>query len=215
MTQLGLNTSSPYERLVNYSKAETSKEKDSDLLNTQDTNTATTAVANTNANANANTTAEQTSQDEIDKLNATGELANATTTLSEKAINVLKTRLQNTEVELQRLEQKIKNLSTGSATSMKSVLVGQNDLSSVTSAGLAASVADMARAEVAAKAQSIAESASNSDSNDANKNSSLGKSEADKANIRDAMMRYLSVERSVRLAEMMTLRQQIAQAQGM
>lgn len=213
MTQLGLNTSSPYERLVNYSKAETSKEKDSDLLNTQDTNTATTAAANTNANAN--TTAEQTSQDEIDKLNATGELANATTTLSEKAINVLKTRLQNTEVELQRLEQKIKNLSTGSATSMKSVLVGQNDLSSVTSAGLAASVADMARAEVAAKAQSIAESANNSDSNDANKNSSLGKSEADKANIRDAMMRYLSVERSVRLAEMMTLRQQIAQAQGM
>lgn len=207
MTQLGLNTSSPYERLVNYSKAETNKEKDSDLLNTQDTNTATAAAAN------ANTTAEQTSQDEIDKLNATGELTNATTTLSEKAINALKTRLQNTEVELQRLEQKIKNLSTGSATSMRSVLVGQNDMSSVTSAGLAASVADMARAEVAAKAQSIAESANNSDSGNAN--NSLGKSEAEKANIREAMMRYLSVERSVRIAEMMTLRQQIAQAQGM
>ncbi|MDE7217011.1 MAG: hypothetical protein K2N20_02825, partial [Helicobacter sp.] len=82
-----------------------------------------------------------------------------------------------------------------------------------TGAGLAASVADMARAEVAARAESAAQAADSSNANANNANS--GKSEADKANIREAMMRYLSVERSVRLAEMMNLQQQIAQAQGL
>ncbi|MDE6977942.1 MAG: hypothetical protein K2O85_00025 [Helicobacter sp.] len=199
MTQLNLmNTSNPYERLANYSKMESNKDKDSEKLAEQGNNA-------TNPTAQA-----ITSQDELDKLNANGELANATTALSEKTLNALKSRLQSTEAELARLDQQIKSLSTGSTNSMKSVLVGQNNMNSTASAGLAASVADMARAEVAARAESAAQSA---DSTNANTNN--GKSEADKANIREAMMRYLSVERSVRIAEMMTLQQQIAQAQGL
>ncbi len=177
---------------------ESNKDKDSEKLAEQGNNA-------TNPTAQA-----ITSQDELDKLNANGELANATTALSEKTLNALKSRLQSTEAELARLDQQIKSLSTGSTNSMKSVLVGQNNMNSTASAGLAASVADMARAEVAARAESAAQSA---DSTNANTNN--GKSEADKANIREAMMRYLSVERSVRIAEMMTLQQQIAQAQGL
>lgn len=200
MTQLNLmNTSNPYERLANYSKMESNKDKDSEKLAEQG-----------NSATNPNTTEATTSQDTLDKLNASGELANATTALSEKTLNALKSRLQSTEAELARLDQQIKNLSTGSTNSMKSVLVGQNNVGSTTGAGLAASVADMARAEVAARAESAAQSA---DATNANTNN--GKSEADKANIREAMMRYLSVERSVRIAEMMTLQQQIAQAQGL
>ena len=200
MTQLNLmNTSNPYERLANYSKMESNKDKDSEKLAEQGNNA-----------TNPNTAQATTSQDELDKLNASGELANATTALSEKTLNALKSRLQSTEAELARLDQQIKNLSTGSTNSMKSVLVGQNNVGSTTGAGLAASVADMARAEVAARAESAAQSA---DATNANTNN--GKSEADKANIREAMMRYLSVERSVRIAEMMTLQQQIAQAQGL
>ncbi|MDE7316172.1 MAG: hypothetical protein K2N12_00330 [Helicobacter sp.] len=200
MTQLNLmNTSNPYERLANYSKMESNKDKDSEKLAEQG-----------NSATNPNTAQATTSQDELDKLNASGELANATTALSEKTLNALKSRLQSTEAELARLDQQIKNLSTGSTNSMKSVLVGQNNVGSTTGAGLAASVADMARAEVAARAESAAQSA---DATNANTNN--GKSEADKANIREAMMRYLSVERSVRIAEMMTLQQQIAQAQGL
>lgn len=200
MTQLNLmNTSNPYERLANYSKMESNKDKDSEKLAEQG-----------NSATNPNTAEATTSQDTLDKLNASGELANATTALSEKTLNALKSRLQSTEAELARLDQQIKNLSTGSTNSMKSVLVGQNNVGSTTGAGLAASVADMARAEVAARAESAAQSA---DATNANTNN--GKSEADKANIREAMMRYLSVERSVRIAEMMTLQQQIAQAQGL
>lgn len=200
MTQLNLmNTSNPYERLANYSKMESNKDKDSEKLAEQGNNA-----------TNPNTTEATTSQDTLDKLNASGELANATTALSEKTLNALKSRLQSTEAELARLDQQIKNLSTGSTNSMKSVLVGQNNVGNTTGAGLAASVADMARAEVAARAESAAQSA---DTTNANTNN--GKSEADKANIREAMMRYLSVERSVRIAEMMTLQQQIAQAQGL
>lgn len=200
MTQLNLmNTSNPYERLANYSKMESNKDKDSEKLAEQGNNA-----------TNPNTTEATTSQDTLDKLNASGELANTTTALSEKTLNALKSRLQSTEAELARLDQQIKNLSTGSTNSMKSVLVGQNNVGSTTGAGLAASVADMARAEVAARAESAAQSA---DTTNANTNN--GKSEADKANIREAMMRYLSVERSVRIAEMMTLQQQIAQAQGL
>ena len=201
MTQLNLmNTSNPYERLANYSKTESNKDKDSEKLAEQG-----------NSNTNANTAQATTSQDSLDKLNASGELTNATTALSEKTLNALKSRLQSTEAELARLDQQIKSLSTGSTNSMKSVLVGQNNVGSTTGAGLAASVADMARAEVAARAESAAQSA---DSNANTSNANSGKSEAEKANIREAMMRYLSVERSVRIAEMMTLQQQIAQAQG-
>lgn len=200
MTQLNLmNTSNPYERLANYSKMESNKDKDSEKLAEQG-----------NSATNPNTAEATTSQDTLDKLNASGELANATTALSEKTLDALKSRLQSTEAELARLDQQIKNLSTGSTNSMKSVLVGQNNVGSTTGAGLAASVADMARAEVAARAESAAQSADNT-----NANTNNGKSEADKANIREAMMRYLSVERSVRIAEMMTLQQQIAQAQGL
>lgn len=200
MTQLNLmNTSNPYERLANYSKMESNKDKDSEKLAEQG-----------NSATNPNTAEATTSQDTLDKLNASGELANATTALSEKTLDALKSRLQSTEAELARLDQQIKNLSTGSTNSMKSVLVGQNNVGSTTGAGLAASVADMARAEVAARAESAAQSADN-----INANTNNGKSEADKANIREAMMRYLSVERSVRIAEMMTLQQQIAQAQGL
>lgn len=200
MTQLNLmNTSNPYERLANYSKMESNKDKDSEKLAEQG-----------NGATNSNTAEATTSQDTLDKLNASGELANATTALSEKTLNALKSRLQSTEAELARLDQQIKNLSTGSTNSMKSVLVGQNNVGSTTGAGLAASVADMARAEVAARAESAAQSADAT-----NTNTNNGKSEADKANIREAMMRYLSVERSVRIAEMMTLQQQIAQAQGL
>ncbi|MBD5167203.1 MAG: hypothetical protein K2M51_03205 [Helicobacter sp.] len=202
MTQLNLmNTSNPYERLANYSKTESNKDKDSEKLAEQG-----------NSNTNANTAQATTSQDSLDKLNASGELTNATTALSEKTLNALKSRLQSTEAELARLDQQIKSLSTGSTNSMKSVLVGQNNVGSTTGAGLAASVADMARAEVAARAESAAQSA---DSNANTSNANSGKSEAEKANIREAMMRYLSVERSVRIAEMMTLQQQIAQAQGL
>ena len=202
MTQLNLmNTSNPYERLANYSKTESNKDKDSEKLAEQG-----------NSNTNANTAQATTSQDSLDKLNASGELTNATTALSEKTLNALKSRLQSTEAELARLDQPIKSLSTGSTNSMKSVLVGQNNVGSTTGAGLAASVADMARAEVAARAESAAQSA---DSNANTSNANSGKSEAEKANIREAMMRYLSVERSVRIAEMMTLQQQIAQAQGL
>lgn len=202
MTQLNLmNTSNPYERLANYSKTESNKDKDSEKLAEQG-----------NSNTNANTAQATTSQDSLDKLNASGELTNATTALSEKTLNALKSRLQSTEAELARLDQQIKSLSTGSTNSMKSVLVGQNNVGSTTGAGLAASVADMARAEVAARAESAAQSA---DSNANTSNANSGKSEAEKANIREAMMRYLSVERSVRIAEMMTLQQQIAQTQGL
>ena len=202
MTQLNLmNTSNPYERLANYSKTESNKDKDSEKLAEQG-----------NSNTNANTAQATTSQDWLDKLNASGDLTNATTALSEKTLNALKSRLQSTEAELARLDQQIKSLSTGSTNSMKSVLVGQNNVGSTTGAGLAASVADMARAEVAARAESAAQSA---DSNANTSNANSGKSEAEKANIREAMMRYLSVERSVRIAEMMTLQQQIAQAQGL
>ena len=202
MSQLNLmNTSNPYERLANYSKTESNKDKDSEKLAEQG-----------NSNTNANTAQATTSQDSLDKLNASGELTNATTALSEKTLNALKSRLQSTEAELARLDQQIKSLSTGSTNSMKSVLVGQNNVGSTTGAGLAASVADMARAEVAARAESAAQSA---DSNANTSNANSGKSEAEKANIREAMMRYLSVERSVRIAEMMTLQQQIAQAQGL
>ena len=202
MTQLNLmNTSNPYERLANYSKTESNKDKDSEKLAEQG-----------NSNTNANTAQATTSQDSLDKLNASGELTNATTALSEKTLNALKSRLQSTEAELARLDQQIKSLSTGSTNSMKSVLVGQNNVGSTTGAGLAASVADMARSEVAARAESAAQSA---DSNANTSNANSGKSEAEKANIREAMMRYLSVERSVRIAEMMTLQQQIAQAQGL
>ncbi|MDE7173940.1 MAG: hypothetical protein K2N54_05805 [Helicobacter sp.] len=207
MTQLNLmNASNPYERLANYSKAESNKDKDSEKLAEQ-------GNGSTNSNTATNTAQAATSQDTIDKLNASGELANATTALSEKTLNALKSRLQSTEAELARLDQQIKSLSTGSTNSMKSVLVGQNNVGSTTGAGLAASVADMARAEVAARAESAAQAADSSNANANNANS--GKSEADKANIREAMMRYLSVERSVRLAEMMNLQQQIAQAQGL
>lgn len=209
MTQLNLmNASNPYERLANYSKAESNKEKDSEKLAEQ-------GNGNTNANTAANTAQAATSQDAIDKLNASGELANATTALSEKTLNALKSRLQSTEAELARLDQQIKSLSTGSTNSMKSVLVGQNNVGSTTGAGLAASVADMARAEVAARAESAAQAANNANTNGGANNANNGKSEADKANIREAMMRYLSVERSVRIAEMMNLQQQIAQAQGL
>ena len=202
MTQLNLmNTSNPYERLANYSKTESNKDKDSEKLAEQG-----------NSNTNANTAQATTSQDSLDKLNASGELTNATTALSEKTLNALKSRLHSTEAELARLDQQIKSLSTGSTNSMKSVLVGQNNVGSTTGAGLAASVADMARSEVAARAESAAQSA---DSNANTSNANSGKSEAEKANIREAMMRYLSVERSVRIAEMMTLQQQIAQAQGL
>ena len=207
MTQLNLmNASNPYERLANYSKTESNKDKDSEKLAEQ-------GNGSTNSNTAANTAQATTSQDALDKLNASGELANATTALSEKTLNALKSRLQSTEAELARLDQQIKSLSTGSTNSMKSVLVGQNNVGSTTGAGLAASVADMARAEVAARAESAAQAADSSNANANNANS--GKSEADKANIREAMMRYLSVERSVRLAEMMNLQQQIAQAQGL
>ena len=202
MTQLNLmNTSNPYERLANYSKTESNKDKDSEKLAEQG-----------NSNTNANTAQATTSQDSLDKLNASGELTNATTALSELTLNALKSRLHSTEAELARLDQQIKSLSTGSTNSMKSVLVGQNNVGSTTGAGLAASVADMARSEVAARAESAAQSA---DSNANTSNANSGKSEAEKANIREAMMRYLSVERSVRIAEMMTLQQQIAQAQGL
>lgn len=204
MTQLNLmNASNPYERLANYSKAESNKDKDSEKLAEQG-----------NGSTNSSTAQATTSQDALDKLNASGELANATTSLSEKTLNALKSRLQSTEAELARLDQQIKSLSTGSTNSMKSVLVGQNNVGSTTGAGLAASVADMARAEVAARAESAAQAADSANNANANNNNS-GKTEADKANIREAMMRYLSVERSVRLAEMMNLQQQIAQAQGL
>lgn len=150
-----------------------------------------------------------TTQDNINMLHATGEHTDVAGNANEKIIATLKTRLQSTEAELQRLDQQMRNLSTHSTTSLKSAIAGQQ-VSGVRGASVAASLADMARAEMAARVQTAEATTQNNENNESNTNNV----ESNKRIVREAMMRYLSVERGARIAELMTLRQQIAQAQS-
>ncbi len=121
-----------------------------------------------------------------------------TSSSNQRALDTLKSRLQSVENELNKLDQQMKNLSSGNIKVIKATLAGvDSSVSGASGAGVAAGIADISR--VAAQ-ENVSEN---------------GKTDISKIGVKEAMLRYLSAEKGVKFAELLSLQREIAEAENL